>query len=182
MKSDDLDTVALLKELLTINTVEEDPAETRQRLTLDFASLQRLLWSMDSEYDRKVTKGLLSALLPRQKLYHLGMKPDRVVANLQTIINTSQEAENAVSAAEDMVVCRLNDRLKRIDQQLQGLKKKLRRSTWSEKTIKDLESEIEMLEQRKVETNALLARDDKVSRSSTNVRREWLINFWRATG
>ena len=103
MKSDDLDTVALLKELLTINTVEEDPAETRQRLTLDFASLQRLLWSMDSEYDRKVTKGLLSALLPRQKLYHLGMKPDRVVANLQTIINTSQEAENAVSAAEDMV-------------------------------------------------------------------------------
>lgn len=133
------------------------------RLPLDFGTVQQLLNSMDSEYDQTVAKGLLAALLSRAQLYNLGIKPDRIIGSLSEIIEASKEADNAIDAADGLLVCRLKDRLKRIDQQEKELREKLKKCALSERTKLDLEADLDLLEQRRQEQNALLAREDKDS-------------------
>lgn len=95
---------------MTKITNDEDEPMSATRLPLDFATVQQLLISMESEYDRSVAKGLLAALLPRAQLYNLGIKPDRIIGRLSQILNASKEAENAIDAADGLLVCRLRDR------------------------------------------------------------------------
>ena len=103
----------------------------------------------------------MAALLPRAQLYNLGIKPDRIVGRLSQVLDTSKEAENAIDAADGLLVCRLKDRLKRIDQQERELKEKLEKRALSERTKSDLEADLELLEQRRQESNALLVGEDK---------------------
>lgn len=77
------------------------------RLPIDFGTVRRLLTSMDGEYDQNVAKGLFAALLPRAQLYNLSIKPGRITGHLSQILHVSQEAENAIDAADGLLVCRL---------------------------------------------------------------------------
>lgn len=99
-KSDNIDCVDLFSEIAKITNNEDEPPMSGTRLPLDFTTVQRLLNSMDSEYDQNVAKGLLAALLPRAHLYNLGIKPDRIIGRLSQILNASKEAENAIDAAD----------------------------------------------------------------------------------
>ena len=163
-KSDDIDFVDLFSEIAKITNNEDEPTMSGTRLPLYFTAIQRLLNSMDSEYDQNVAKGLLAALLPRAHLYKLGIKPDRIIGRLSQILNASKEAENAIDAADGLLVCRLRDRLNRIDQQEKVLNEKLRHCALSERTKSDLKADLELLEQRRQESSALLAREDSDSR------------------
>lgn len=147
-KSDDIDCVNLFSELTKITNDEDEPMSTT-RLPLDFAIVQQLLISMDSEYDRSVAKGLLTALLPWAQLYNLGIKPDRIIGRLSQILNASKEAENAIDAANGLLFCRLRDRLKRREQQEKELQEKLNKCALSERTKSDLEANLYLLEQRR---------------------------------
>ena len=165
----------MFSEIAKITDNEDEPMSST-RLPLDYTTVQRLSNSMDSEYDQNVAKGLLAALLPRAQLYNLGIKPDGIVGRLSQILDSSKEAENAIDAADGLLVCRLKDRLKRIDQQERELKEKLEKCALSERTKSDLEADLELLEQRRQESNALLAREDKDSMRKFSQSRKRVAN------
>ena len=102
-------------------------------------------------------------MLPHAQLYNLGIKPDRIIGQLSQILNASKEAENAIDAADGLSVCRLKDRLTRTDQQEKELLEKLMHCALSERTKADLKADLDLLEQRQKESNALLTRKDKDS-------------------
>ena len=131
---------------------------------------------MDSEYDQNVAKGLLAALIPRAQLCNLGIKPDRIVGRLSQILDSSKEAENAIDAADGLLVCRLKDSLKRIDQQKGELKEKLEKCALSDRTKSDFEADLELLEQGRQESNTLLAREDKDSMRKFSQSRKRVAN------
>ena len=54
------------------------PSST-ERLKLTADVLERVLSSMDTEYDRNALKGILFTFLSRSEIYSLGVKPDRAV-------------------------------------------------------------------------------------------------------
>ena len=161
-KSEDIDSVTLFSEFAKITNDDVQPMSVA-RLHRDFATVQQLLRSMDSEYDQNVAKGLMAALLPRTHLYNLGIKPDRIIGHLSKILDASKEAENAIDAADGLLVCRLKDRLKRTDQLEKELQEKLARCALSERTKADIQADLNLLEQRRQESNALLTREDKDS-------------------
>lgn len=127
-------------------------------------------------------KTFLAALLSRPELYHLGIKPDRIVKQMPKVIESSKETMNAMEAAEDMMVIRLKDRQARIEKQVQESEKKLNNNTLSDKTKAELTDAIELLQLRKQETNNLLARSDKSSlENSSKVRKDLQANYWMRT-
>ena len=147
-------------------------SKVTKRMNLDYALVSQLLASMDTEHDRNVAKGFLAALLSRQELYHLGLKPDRIVGHLPRIIEASEETMNAIDAAEDIMVGRLKDRLGRIEKQEEEITRKLDHYVFSEKTKIDMQQNIELLQARKQETTDLLARSDKTSKRKFNQSRK----------
>ena len=42
-------------------------------------------------------------------MYNLGIKPDRIIGHLSQILDASKEAENAIDAADGLLICRLKD-------------------------------------------------------------------------
>ena len=82
---------------------------------------------------------------------------------MSQILDASKEAENAIDAADGLLVCRLKDCLKRIDQQEKELQEKLARCALSERTKADIQADLNLLKQRRQESNALLTREDKDS-------------------
>ena len=96
------------------------PSST-ERLKLTADVLERVLSSMDTEYDRNALKGILFTFLSRSEIYSLGVKPDRAVKFLSKTLQASQEVENAQLAAEDMILLRKNERKGKIQEKLNGI-------------------------------------------------------------
>lgn len=172
LKSDDIDIPGIANEIIKVIKEVQDDKVINKRMNLDYAHVNQLLTSMDTEYDRNVAKGFLAALSSRQELYRLGIKPDRIVGQLPRIIEASEEAINATDAAEDIVVSRLNDRRDRIEKQEDEITRKLNHYAFSEKTKVDMQQHIELLQTRKQEAIDLLARADKTSKRKFNQSRK----------
>ena len=65
----------LLNELI----LDQNVPSSTERLKLTADVLERVLSSMDTEYDRNALKGILFTFLSRSEIYSLGVKPDRAV-------------------------------------------------------------------------------------------------------
>ena len=75
---------------------------TGQRFNLDSRSLNSILQSMDTEYDRMALKAVVFALHSRSETYNLGIKPDRAVQFLSKVISVSDDCEKALEPAADI--------------------------------------------------------------------------------
>lgn len=131
------------------------------RLPLNYETFQRLLKSMDTEYDRSVLQSVMASFCTRDDLYHLGIKPDRIVGKLPLVIEASVEAENALVAADGLITCRLKDKLNKIEAKKEEIRKKLQSKELSEKTRSDFKAELELCDVRQGETNGLLNKETK---------------------
>ena len=107
----------LLNELI----LDQNVPSSTERLKLTADVLERVLSSMDTEYDRNALKGILFTFLSRSEIYSLGVKPDRAVKFLSKTLQASQEVENAQLAAEDMILLRKNERKGKIQEKLNGI-------------------------------------------------------------
>lgn len=173
LKSDDIDVTAIIKEVIN---VQSDLERNTSRLPLNYDTFQRRLKSMDTEFDRSVGQSLLASFLTRDNLYHLGIKPDKIVGNLTPILEASTETENAVVAADGLMNCRLKDRLNKIKCKEQEIQKKLQHQALSEKTKSDLHAELELCKLRANETNALLNKETTRDANKFNRARKRVAN------
>ena len=73
------DTVDTGKFLLELEERVSQEQETFIRFDLNAQSLERVLKSMDTEYDKSVLKAMIFATASRRKTYELGIKPENAV-------------------------------------------------------------------------------------------------------
>ena len=66
-----------------------------QRFPFDSELLNKILNSMDTEYDCMALKAVIFALHLRSQTYQLGIKPDRAVSFLSNVLTVADESENA---------------------------------------------------------------------------------------
>ena len=151
-----MDVTSIVTELVT---VQHEVQNTVSRISLNYDTFQKLLKSMDTEFDRSVARSLLASLLTRNELYNLGMKPDRVVGKLSSVLEAATEVEDAVSAADELVNSRLRDKLDKINLRINEIHKKMQMEAISEKTKSDLNDELELYKLRMDETNGLLNKE-----------------------
>lgn len=48
---------------------------------------------MDTEFDKSVLQSVVACFLTRDELYHLGIKPDRIMGKMPSVVEASVEAE-----------------------------------------------------------------------------------------
>jgi sulfite reductase alpha subunit-like flavoprotein len=118
------------------------------RFPLDYESLNKLLNSMDTEYDRMALKAVIFALHSRSQTYELGIKPDRAVKFLSKVSAVADESENALKAAEDILKLRTCERVNNVEKKIQTIDTKLEKSLLSERRKCELENEKDALKER----------------------------------
>lgn len=83
----------LLLELEKVNKENKTLVSIKNRYPLNAKSLQSILNSMDTEYDRMALKAVVFALHSRPEIYNLGIKPDRAVQFLSKKLSTADKSE-----------------------------------------------------------------------------------------
>ena len=126
------------------------PEEKLSRMNLDPYSVNTIINSMDTEYDRSCAKVLLSADHSKKDLYNFCLKPSTTGRLIKKVVEQSQECENAKAAAADMVQLRYSEKIKKCEQHKQFLEHQLssKREIRSPHIIGDYEEKIEVLEER----------------------------------
>ena len=92
-----------------------------QRFPLDSESLNKILNSMDTEYDRLALKAVIFALHSRSQTYELGIKPDRAVKFLSKVLTVADESEKALKTAEDILKLKTRERVEKVEKKIQSL-------------------------------------------------------------
>jgi hypothetical protein len=129
---------------LELETLSEENAMSNlrgQRFPLDSESLNKILNSMDTEYDRLALKAVIFALHSRSQTYELGIKPDRAVKFLSKVLTVADESEKALKTAEDILKLRTSERVKKVEEKIQSLDTKIERLLLSERRECELEGE-----------------------------------------
>ena len=73
----------------------------RDRLLLTKETVQLLLKSMDSEWDKSVARVILGAVHTNAELDELGITSDTIAAVTRNVLEVSNEIQNAQIAAQD---------------------------------------------------------------------------------
>ena len=102
----EMQTEALIKTFLTHTNRNDYEPEISPKV------LERIIKSMDTEYDRQCIKSVLSATNTNTKMYEYGINPQAAKRKVENIINTIAECDNAIKAATDMVNLRLESNIK----------------------------------------------------------------------
>ena len=95
------------------------------RYQLTSSNLKVIIDSMDTEFDKNALKAVLFTTRSRKDIEDLGIKADRAVKFLRNTISTSEECENALLAAEDMLNIRLTQKKELIDQKIKQIDDKI---------------------------------------------------------
>ena len=83
LNSENWDIVKLLDVFFDGN----DEGKPNCRFELDASSLQTIMNSMDTEYDKSVVRAILASSSSRSQLYDVGLKPDTAVKNLEKVVS-----------------------------------------------------------------------------------------------
>lgn len=96
-----------------------------RRFPLDSELLNKILNSIDTEYDPMALKAVIFALHSRSQTYELGIKPDRAVKFLSKVLTVADESENAFKAAGDIMKLRTRKGIENVEKKIQNLDTKL---------------------------------------------------------
>lgn len=130
---------------------------------LDFSFVQHALRSIDTEYDRNVVKTLLSKVLSSKDLSQLGIKPETAIKRGEKMEIIFEEISNAKVAAEDMLRLRLKGRIQKNLHDIEALDLQASKGILSEKRLKDVQLQKELLGNRLSENQKILDKDDRYS-------------------
>lgn len=83
----------------------------RDRLLLTKETVQLLLKSMDSEWDKSVARVILGAVHTNAELDELGITSDTIAAVTRNVLEVSNEIQNAQIAAQDMVTLNIKEKI-----------------------------------------------------------------------
>ena len=138
-----------------IFALEEQGAKS-EILDLDYDTVNLLLKSMDTEYDKNVLRTILALSHTCPELYNLGINPALAKQHTCEITEAARECENALIAEENLVRTHLLEKQERLQQKMREADDTLRKkqSISPEKRVKDLEESIKLIKEqlRNVET------------------------------
>ena len=109
VRTQTLDLPTFIVELNTMITKGRDPSSLANitRLDLDKNSLQCILNSMDSEWDRKRAKVIFVANQLRMEMEELGFHPKTLIESVQQVKTIIEETVRTKIAAHDCIMLRL---------------------------------------------------------------------------
>ena len=142
-----------------------------QRFPLDSESLNKILNSIDTEYDRMALKAIIFALHSRSQTYELGIKPDRPVKFLSKVLSVADESKKALKTAEDLLKLRTHERVENVEKKIQQLDTKIEKPLLSERRKCELEGEKDALTERLANLKELEKNESSSSQSKTQQRK-----------
>ena len=84
------DTVDTSKFLIELDKLQSKDMETFSRFNLNVESFNRVLQSVDTEYDKSVLKAMIFSTASRKKVQELGIKPDNAVKLLHKVVTAAK--------------------------------------------------------------------------------------------
>ena len=129
-----------------------------ERLLFNEQTVNSLLQTMDSEWDKTVAKGFLCANISRSNIARLGLQPDKITQLVDRLKYVGQEVNNTQLAANDIVDFSLNEKADGIKKQIDSMKKNLeqKRNFWPVEAIHQKENNIEDMEKQLQNLHKLL--------------------------
>ena len=116
LRPDDIDLTEIFHKLITSFVSK---AESEKQLTIDI--LRIILDTIDTEWDMKVAKTLLTYQRSYSELENLGINIDSIKRDNQKMLDVAGEWQNAMIAAEDIITLRLKQRLSSYQEELESL-------------------------------------------------------------
>ena len=126
-----------------INTLLRKPLEF-ERLELNIETVQSIIMSLDTEWDKKAAKVLLCANKSLRQIEALGIDPTKVQQMVDDATLSAEEIQNTLYAAEDTVQLRLHHKQEIIDKEISTLENLVQRKAtdWPKVIIEKKEEEI----------------------------------------
>ncbi len=117
--------------LLELERLDEENmnASVKHRLHLNAATLNSILNSLDTEYDRMALKAVVFTLHSRSEMYNLGIKPDRAVQFISKVLSASDESEKALAEAADIFQVKTQEKIKKVENKIQAIDHKLEKQS-----------------------------------------------------
>ncbi len=155
LRSDDVDFSTFLVHL---STDLSSKSINESRFQLNKETVQMLLKSMDSEWDKKVVRIILGAVYSLKELSKLGMDATKVAANTSQVLEMAKECKNAHIAAEDIITQNIEEQIK--SAKTEADKKEAlvlqKRAHWPVEKITELEEEIKKVQDHAKDMENLL--------------------------
>lgn len=142
------------------------------RFELDKETLQMLLQSMDSEWDKTVIRVVLGVFLSLSELTEPGLDASRVAASSKQVIEIAKECENAFIAAEDMVTLNIKSKICKAKSDMESKEAVLQKkqNDWPEERIIEQQAEVDTLHNCIGDMENLLAPSTKQHQQSFRMR------------
>ncbi len=127
-----------------IEALIKDDRTKYTRLEIEYETVQKLINSMDSEYDKRVAKALYCANLSRPEITRLGFRADDIPSLVRSITAVIEEIQNVEGAADDLLTLRLKAKKTELEKSVSRKEHLLEKqaSNWPEHAISNLEKEI----------------------------------------
>lgn len=135
-------------------------AQSSEHLRIHTAvTLQQVLPTMDTEYDRAVAKVLVAANMSEAECSSIGLSHDRLKKSITHVKRVVEESNHASLAADDIFAIKMNDKLQLTCSKIEDIQKtiKIHGPSISAKLKNELEQQIVSLETRKDEIDSMLS-------------------------
>ena len=127
-------------------------------LVLDKETLQGIVTTMDSEWDKICLRVILRSIFSREEMTALGFDPDNLPSMTERVKFVVEEVKNANEAAADLVRLRLNSKKEKLEKEIKEKENLIQKKTniWSSKTLEEIQSELQKLKEKVKDTEGLL--------------------------
>ena len=127
-------------------------------LVLDKETLQGIVTTMDSEWDKISLRVILRSIFSREEMTALGFDPDNLPSMTERVKFVVEEVKNANEAAADLVRLRLNSKKEKLEKEIKEKENLIQKKTniWSSKTLEEIQSEVQKLKEKVEDTEGLL--------------------------
>ena len=173
------ETFVLLKEslkmekfLVDFTNTHGEEREAREGTGLhgiDYDTVNLLLKSMDTEYDKNVLRTVLALSHTRPELYDLGIDPTSANRRIRAITEAAVEYKNALIAGEDLIRVNLLQKQEKLQQKMKEAADTMnqKQSIWPEKRVKDLEESVTLTKEKLNDVQTQLMNEDSASIAKT---------------
>ena len=118
LRRDDVDLTNIFHEnIYTASASEKEVSEN----TLTRDTLRTILSTVDTEWDKKVVKALLTYNRSYKELESLGIDTDSITRDNKQVLDVAKEWQNSIIAAEDITTLRPKGQLSSYQENLEGL-------------------------------------------------------------
>lgn len=127
-------------------------------LVLDKETVQGIVTTMDSEWDKICLRVILRSIFSREEMTALGFDPENLPSMTERVKFVVEEVKNANEAAADLVRLRLNSKKEKLEKEIKEKENLLQKKTnvWSSKTLEEIQSEVQKLKEKVEDTEGLL--------------------------